>query len=147
MLCIYLFNSIVEKDLYQEEEYKELEYIPNETTVAQLFFLQEVVTYVYLQLYYYCCVQAKIFSWKLSDLSLVNLDDIKLLQLLEDAGAKSLGTYVQVFIRMYNCSYVQCAYTVCYNISMYLDVESGTINKIGKLTIGNTKTSCMYFHA
>ena len=30
--------------LYQEEE-KELEYIPNETTIAQLFVLQEVVMY------------------------------------------------------------------------------------------------------
>ena len=39
------------EDFYQEEE-KELEYIPNETTIAQLFVLQEVVMYY---VYIYSC--------------------------------------------------------------------------------------------
>ena len=54
----------------------------------------------------HCYVQAKTFSWKLSDLSLVNLDDVKLLQLLEDAGAKSLGIQAVCLLTLYMYTYV-----------------------------------------
>ncbi|XP_065907785.1 protein mono-ADP-ribosyltransferase PARP4-like isoform X2 [Dysidea avara] len=62
----------------EEEERKKQEYVPQEATVKQLFRSQNTTT----------------FSWTLADVSSLNLNDKKILKLLEDAGAKSLGATV-----------------------------------------------------